>query len=178
MEDKKQERVSVFIDGSNLYHSLKNLGRSDIDFKKLIDELVRDRFLVNVFYYIAPHDIKYNEEKYWKHQKFLDKLSKISKFNVVLCTMRKYRKNDGDFGFRVKGDDVYLANDLLVGAYEDFYDTAILVSGDEDFVPVVKTVQKLNKKVEDVYFSSSSSKKLRKTCNTSLNFKNIISKIL
>ena len=176
-EEFKKERVSIFIDGSNLYHSLKSLEGVKIDFEKLIKELSRNRILTNAFYYIAPLDITSNEEKYWKHQKFLAELEKIPGFKVVLCTLRKYHKEDGTFGFEVKGDDVYLANDLLVGAYENLYDTAILVSGDEDFIPVINTLKRLNKKTENAFFMSTSSKKLRKLCDKAVNLKNIIDKI-
>ena len=148
-----------------------------IDFEKLIKELSKDRILINTFYYIAPLDITLNEEKYWKHQKFLAELEKIPRFKVVLCTLRKYPKEDGTFGFEVKGDDVYLANDLLVGAYENLYDTAILVSGDEDFIPVINTLKRLKKKTENVFFMSTSSKKLRKLCDKSTNLKIILNKI-
>ena len=178
MANEKRDRVSIFIDGNNLYHSLKRINVSDISFQSLVNELTKGRILVNVFYYIAPLDIKYNEEKYWKHQKFMDSLKEIPRFNVVLCTLRRYKKENKSIGFEVKGDDVYLANDLLVGAYENLYDTAILVSGDEDFIPVVKTAQRLKKMVENLYFSSSSSKKLRKTCDSSINFRSIIDKII
>lgn len=172
-----QERISIFIDGSNLYHSLKVLNGVKIDFEKFIKELTKNRILTNVFYYIAPLDITSNEKKYWKHQKFLSNLEKIPNFKVVLCTLRKYSKEYGKFGFEVKGDDVYLANDLLVGAYENLYDTAILVSGDEDFVPVINTLKRLKKKTENVFFMSTSSKKLRKLCDKTINLKVILDKI-
>ena len=57
MLNKNQERVSIFIDGSNLYHSLKMLKGVKIDFEKLINELSKDKILINAFYYIAPLDI-------------------------------------------------------------------------------------------------------------------------
>jgi uncharacterized LabA/DUF88 family protein len=177
MVEKKQERVSIFIDGSNLYHSLKVLKNIKIDFEKLIKALSKDRILTNAFYYIAPLDIASNEEKYWKHQKFLAELEKIPGFKVVLCTLRKYLKEDGTFGFEVKGDDVYLANDMLVGAYENLYDAAILVSGDEDFIPVINTLKRLNKKTENAFFMPTSSKKLRKLCDKATNLKVILDKI-
>jgi len=171
------ERVSIFIDGNNLYHSLNRIKAGKIDYQKLINELIGTRILINVFYYIASLDITSGEERYWKHQKFLSELGKIPGFKIVLCTLRKYLKPDGTFGFDVKGDDVYLANDMLVGAYENLYDTAILISGDEDFMPVVNTLKKLGKKVENLYFTSSSSKKLRKTCTSYFNIRNILDKI-
>ena len=171
------ERVSIFIDGSNLYHSLKKLNGVKIDFEKLVNTLSKDRILIYAFYYIAPLDITSNEKTYWKHQKFLAELEKIPKFKVVLCTLRKSLKEDGNFSFEVKGDDVHLANDLLVGAYENLYDSAILVSGDEDFIPVIDTLKKLKKKTENAFFMPTSSKKLRKTCDKSINLKNIIDNI-
>lgn len=174
MTEKKKERVAIFIDGSNLYHSLDGV---KIDFEKLIKELAKDRILTNAYYYITPLDLSSNEEKYWKHQKFLAELGKISGFKVVLCTLRKHENKDGTFGFEVKGDDVYLANDLLVGAYENLYDTAILVSGDEDFVPVINTLRRLNKKTENAFFMKTSSKKLRKLCNVATNLSIILDKI-
>ncbi len=173
----QKERVSIFIDGSNLYHSLKALGEVKIDFKKLIKELSKDRILINAFYYIAPLDITTDKKKYWKHQKFLAELEKIPDFKVILCTLRRYLKEDGSFGFEVKGDDIFLANDMIVGAYENLYDTAILVSGDEDFIPVINTLKRLNKKTENAFFMQTSSKKLRKLCDKVINLKNILDKI-
>lgn len=172
----KRERVSIFIDGSNLYHSLKTL-KIKVDFERLIKELSKDRILINAFYYIAPLDITTNKEKYWKHQKFLSELEKIPGFKVILCTLRKYQKENGSLSFEVKGDDIYLANDMIVGAYEDLYDTAILISGDEDFIPVISTLKRLNKKVENAFFIQTSSKKLRKTCDNVINIKNILNNI-
>jgi uncharacterized LabA/DUF88 family protein len=176
-DERKKERVSIFIDGSNLYHSLKALDETKIDFEKLIKELIKNRILTNVFYYIASLDIASNEEKYWKHQKFLAELEKIPGFKIVLCTLRKHENKDGTFGFDVKGDDVYLANDILVGAYENLYDTAILVSGDEDFVPIIDTLKRLNKKTENAFFTKTSSKKLRKLCDKATNLSVILDKI-
>jgi uncharacterized LabA/DUF88 family protein len=40
---------------------------------------------------------------------------------------------------------------LVSRAYENLYDTALIVSGDEDFVPAIRKVQKLGKKVENIY---------------------------
>ena len=169
-----KERVAIFIDGSNLYHSLDG---AKIDFEKLIKELSKNKILTNAFYYITSLDISSNEEKYWKHQKFLAELGKIPGFKVVLCTLRKSKDKQGKFNFEVKGDDVYLANDLLVGAYENLYDTAILVSGDEDFVPVINTLRRLGKRTENAFFMKTSSKKLRKLCDNAINLSVILDKI-
>ena len=53
-----ENRVMVYIDGSNLYHSLRQLaGRTDVDFSKFSRKLVgADRQLVRTYYYNAPVD--------------------------------------------------------------------------------------------------------------------------
>jgi len=44
--------------------------------------------------------------------------------------------------------DIKIAVDIISLAYENAYDTALLVSGDGDFVPVVKKVKELDKNLE------------------------------
>ena len=174
-ENKKiGERVSIFIDGSNLYHSLRAIHVEKIDYQKLVNVLRKERLLISVFYYNAPLDISIDKKKYWEQQRFFDILKKLPGFNIVLCRRKKFKKADGSFGFEVKGDDVYLAIDLVSGAYENLYDTAIIVSGDEDFVPAIQKVKKLGKKVENAYFIRSSSTTLKKTSDASICINEII----
>jgi len=173
-----EERVSIFIDGSNFYHSTKKLNIvNKLDFDKLIKELVRDRKLVSVFYYNASLDLGANPKIYWEQQKFFNILRKIPKFKVVLCKLRKV-KRDGVIEYEVKGDDTHLVSDFVGEAYENSYDTAIIVSGDEDFVSPIKRVKKLGKRIENAYFSSSSSYNLRKACDYSIHLNKIINKII
>jgi len=173
------ERVIIFIDGSNFYHSVKetfDLHDNQIDFRKLIEILRVGRLLVGVYYYNASLDRGYNEEVYWKQQKFFSELRNIPGFHVILANMRKIKKPDGTFEFTVKGDDVYLGIDMVSLAYEDTYDTTILVSGDGDFVPAVKRIQKLGKRAENAYFLISKSDFLKKVCNSSLILDDIVEK--
>lgn len=102
----------------------------------------------------------------------------IPKFNIVLCNLRKRKNEDGKFKFVVKGDDIQLAHDLLMYAVKDFYDTAIIVSGDEDFVPIVKTVQEMEKKVENAFFREGSSNLLRRKCDSSIIMDKLLPKII
>lgn len=55
--------------------------------------------------------------------------------------------------YREKGVDVMLATDLIVGAIEDKYDTAIIVSSDTDLLSAIDWVRSRGKKVEYVGFS-------------------------
>ena len=68
-EKAKQERVFVFIDGSNLYHGLKDhLGNGKsipIDIKKLCETLTgTKRRLVRILFYTAPINQQENKESY------------------------------------------------------------------------------------------------------------------
>lgn len=173
--DKEVERVSIFIDGSNLYHNLKRY-EIMIRFEDLIKKLETKREIVSIFYYTALLDEGYDPERYKKHKEFLDKIKQIPNFNVVLCNLKKIILKDGTIDYQIKGDDIYLATDLIKGAYEDLYDVAIIVSGDEDFVPAIKLTQKNKKKVINAFFPKSSSYLLRDCCDGSINLKKILYK--
>ena len=175
---KKRERIAIFIDGSNFYHSTKKLKIADkINFQKLATELTEDRELINVFYYNSSLDISINSEIYWSQQKFFNMLKKLPRFKVILCKSRKAKRN-GKFVYEVKGDDTHLVSDFVGEAYENLYDVAIIFSGDEDFVSPIKRVRKLGKRIENAWFSSTSSFNLRNACDSSIHLNKIINKII
>ena len=177
MANEKKNRVMIFIDGSNFYYSTHKRNMK-IDYEKLISELSCDKELVKAFYYVAPLDIRVDEKKYWKHQRFLEILNNIDRFEVVLCTLKRVKSGSGDFIYLIKGDDVKLSNNLLMGAVEDLYDVAIVVSGDEDFVDSVNIVRgKFGKKVGNAFFSRSSSSNLRDACDFVINLNKMVDKI-
>ncbi len=180
----KGERVAIFIDGSNFYHSVKDsfnvhdtIDVGERGFRKVLEFLRNKRVLVGTFYYNASLDRKYNEDVYWKQQKFFSDLRKIPGLKVILCKLRKIREAGGT-KYAVKGDDINIAVDMVSMAYENAYDTAILVSGDGDFVPAIKVVQKLGKNVENAYFKLTRSDYLRQVCDLSVSLDGIIDEYL
>ena len=64
-------------------------------------------------------------------------------------------ENNGTF--HEKGVDVKIATDLLVGAYENLYDEAIIISSDTDLIPAMQKVKQLGKKIEYIGFGHQSS---------------------
>lgn len=178
--NQKQERVAIFIDGRNFYHSTKRLERNgfEINLIKLVSDLVGSRELVRVYYYNALLDKEYDLKRYEEHNKYLDDLRKIPKFKVILCDWRKIVEKNGKVRYDIKGDDVYLAHDLLIGAFDNIYDIAIIVSGDADFIPVINTLRKrFKKKVGNGFFRRTSSYKLRKACDFSVNLNKVLIKL-
>jgi uncharacterized LabA/DUF88 family protein len=138
------ERVTIFIDGSNLYHCCKNeFGKASLDFEKFVQLLVGDRKLIRVYYYNAVVRREDGEQRYQKQQKFFAQLQKIPYFTIKLGRLEKRNGPPVE-----KGVDVNIAVDMLRYAYNDAYDTAILVSGDGDFATVVEAVKDRGKHVE------------------------------
>lgn len=166
-------RVSIFIDGNNLYHGLRFIyGRikslKDFNFGEFIKFLIRKRELVEVFYYNAELDKLRDLDKYSSQEEFFSKLRQIPKFNLILCKLLKRKiKNSDEYYYVLKEDDLHMAVDMVEGAYENRFDVAVIVSGDGDFVPAVKSVKRKNKQVENFYFKKSSSRNLKNYCDSS-----------
>jgi uncharacterized LabA/DUF88 family protein len=167
------KRVAIFIDGNNFYFGLRKLYGKDkslkkFDFVKFAGFLAKDRQVVDIFYYNAQLDREQNPNKYNSQKQFFEKLSKIPNFHLVLCKLLKRNITGTDkFYYIIKEDDIHMAVDMVENAGENKFDTAIIVSGDGDFVPAVKAVQRKGKLVENVYFKNSSSRNLQMHCNNS-----------
>lgn len=159
----------IFIDGSNHYHIVKDMFNNseksmNFDFEKFVRELASNRELVRVYYYTAPLDRKKDEKTYIKQQRFFSMLNRIPNFNLVLCRMQKV-KIDGKEIYQVKEDDIHLAVDMVKLAFNDAYDTAILVSSDGDFNPAVKAVKERGKNIENIGFETKFSYHLKQECD-------------
>ena len=138
----------VFIDGSNLYHVLnQHFSRNDIKFGKFAEKLAGDRELVRTYYYnIKQENGKGAEEQ----EKFLSALYEIPYLEVKLGIV----KQRGD-AMVEKGVDMMIGVDILKNAYEDLYDSAILVSGDGDFYPALQAAKDQGRHVEIAAFDTN-----------------------
>lgn len=68
---------------------------------------------------------------------------------------------------REKGTDVKIAVDLIIGAIDDLYDTAILISSDTDLIPALRYIRYKKKNLEYVGFSHAPSFGIQKYANFS-----------
>src|SRR3990172_8873717 len=155
------ERVMIYIDGSNLYHSLKTeCGRTDLDFRGLALALAGQRNLVRSYYYNAPKDQVQEPDQYTRQQQWFDYIRQVPYTELRLGRL-VYRGWPKIPPYE-KGVDVRLATDMLVHGFRNNYDTAILVSGDNDFSDALQAVKELGKHVEVALFGSGrSSQQLR-----------------
>jgi uncharacterized LabA/DUF88 family protein len=179
--DNKKERVVIIFDGSNFYHILKNKnvniqGTLQYQYQRIAEWLANGRKIISIKYYvgIARFD-KNNPEQSQRLVSGQQKLFvKLAEQNVEL--VRGYMmKNDGTY--HEKGVDVKIAVDMMIGAYENRYDTVILISSDTDLIPAVEKVIKLKKKVEYIGLSYRPSFGLmKKVSETKLLTKNDLDK--
>ena len=144
-------RVMIFIDGSNLYHVLKqNVFKQDLDYRKFAEKLSGNRELIRTYYYNIRQESPDNPALAASQDRFLNALYETEYLEVKLGIW-KQRGNT----MVEKGVDVMIASDLISHAYEDHYDTAILVSGDADFYPALQVVKDTGKQVEVAAFDSN-----------------------
>ena len=160
------KRVCVYVDGANFYGGLTSLNKdfSDLnfDFENYIRCLCKQDKLVKIYYYNAHIKKKINDKIWAKQKKLFDRLHKIPKCKVSLCT-RKSRLNIlGQEYHTIKGDDIFLALDMIEDCYNDKFDKAILISCDGDFVELLTRVKKKGKEVEVCYFKGCISNSLLK----------------
>ncbi|NPB06538.1 MAG: NYN domain-containing protein [Aquificae bacterium] len=159
------ERVMIFIDGSNVFHGLRALNVK-IDYSKLVEFLRDGRTLVRAYFYTAvpqEKDVKKGSpewESLQRQKRFLDELSFMG-IKVKTANLRKLPSGE----MLEKEVDIMLATDMLALAFRDAYDTAVLVSGDSDFIHMVEEVQRMGKRVENATFKKTSSYQLRRTCD-------------
>jgi uncharacterized LabA/DUF88 family protein len=150
------DRVAIFIDGSNLYHGLRNnFGRHNLNFAEFATKLCDSRRLFRTYYYNVLQDPSQRPDSYRDQQEFLDSLRKTPYLEVRLGGTKVAQ------GITVeKGIDIMIATDLLYFAWNDFYDVAVLVSGDSDFAYALQAVKNMGKHVEVAYFEGGASKDL------------------
>lgn len=150
------ERVAWFVDGFNLYYSLKELKNGKylwLDLTKLADNFIRP-YQSNLVmrYYTASAQMR--AESALRQSFYLEALIANPTFPIHLqvnnfSTSYWYCKDcDGkNKSYSEKQTDVALGVSMLKGALLDEYDTAFLISADTDFIPAILEVKRAGKKV-------------------------------
>lgn len=134
----KNDRYSLFIDGSNLYAAARVLG-FDIDYKKLLEVFSGHGQLIRAYYYTAVIE----DQDYSPIRPLVDWLD----YNGYTLITKPTKEFTDDTGKRkIKGDmDIELAVDML--ELSEQLDHVILFSGDGDFRRLVEAVQRKTTRV-------------------------------
>ncbi|MBU1037277.1 NYN domain-containing protein [Patescibacteria group bacterium] len=137
-----EQRVGIFVDVQNMYHSAKNLYNCRVNFKNILEEAVAERKLVLAIAYVIKSQSK-------EELSFFDALDKQG-FKVKMKGLQIFP------GGAKKADwDVGIAMDAI--KHSSKTDVTVIVSGDGDFVPLIEYLQMLGQEVEVMAFGESTS---------------------
>jgi uncharacterized LabA/DUF88 family protein len=168
-------RISVFVDGFNLYHSLVNdrfpaLGKYLwLDISKLIGFFInKKRHDVRILYFTSLAE--WSPGKTERHKVFIRALESTGvetiygKFKLVERVCRHCKQKYQTY--EEKRTDVHIAINLFQRAEKE-YDQAVILSGDSDLIPAVEAVKKAypNKKVGLIIPINGIAEELKSHCN-------------
>lgn len=142
----REQRVGVFVDVANMYHSAKNLYGAKVNFKEVLKMATAGRKLIRAIAYVIRSE---SEEE----RGFFGALASQG-FEIKAKDLQVFaggaKKADWDVGVAI--DAIKMADKL---------DSIVLVSGDGDYVPLVIYLRE-NKgcQVEIVAFGKTTSSKL------------------
>jgi uncharacterized LabA/DUF88 family protein len=129
----QQERIALFIDGSNLYAAARALS-FDIDYKRLLELFASKGHLIRAFYYTALIE----DQEYSPIRPLIDWLD-YNGYTMVTKPTKEF--TDASGRRKIKGNmDIELAIDVMEMA--EHLDHVVLFSGDGDFRRLVEAVQR------------------------------------
>lgn len=158
------QRVGIFVDVSNLYHSARNLYKAKVNFGAVLKSVVSGRQLIRAVAYVVSADLP--EEK-----GFFEALHRAG-FEVRQKDLQVFaggaKKGDWDVGITV--DAITLAQKL---------DVVILATGDGDYIPLLNYLRNnTGCRVEVVSFGRSTSAKLVESADAFLDLDGEANKFL
>lgn len=142
---KQGNRVGIFVDVQNIFYTVKSQYNGWVDYSKLLEVCLRSRILAKAYAYVVrtPEN---------KNPAFWDKLVELG---FIIRSKDIHIRADGTR----KGDwDMGIAIDAI--RFMDKIDIAVLVSGDGDFVDLVKMLQSNGIRVEVISVSTHSAQEL------------------
>src|SRR3954467_3358892 len=143
----KSQRVGIFIDTQNLYHSAKNLYKAKVNFGQVVKEAVAGRNLIRAVAYVIRTESE--EEKGFFEA--LNKLGIETKIKDIRIFAGGAKKADWDIGMAI--DAIAMSEKL---------DAVVLATGDGDFVPLVEYLKYTQGcQVEVIAFGKSAAGTLR-----------------
>lgn len=142
----REQKIGVFVDAQNMYHSAKNLYGAKVNFAKILEEAVGGRKLIRAIAYVV-------KSQSLEEQKFFEALDKQG-FEVRMKDLQIFP------GGAKKGDwDVGLAIDAI--RMSNKFDVIVLVSGDGDFIPLIEYLRNQGQYIEVMAFGESASTRLK-----------------
>lgn len=151
--NKKKKPIIVYVDGMSLSFGIKDKGwgrYSWIDFEKLSNNFRNySQQIVSIKYFTSHNSIHWFNQSKQQATAYLQKIEGIDLYSVYYRNFGGEIKSclniiDPDIGFVVKpSTDINLAIQLMIDAFSDSFDTAIIVSGDNGFSGLIQNIKEL-----------------------------------
>jgi len=142
-------RVVVFCDHANIFHNLLER-KMRIDYKRFRELLTGDYHLVTAVMFMG-----FPQELFEKKKRLIRALDKTG-WIVIPCPIARLPNGS----IKQDGVDEEMLQLITQFACEDYYEKAVIISGDRIFVKAIKYLQDLNKLVEVWSFRRSLSRQL------------------
>jgi len=151
----KKERVIVYVDGFNLYFGLLEAGFNNckwLNIYKLAANLLQiNQELIEIKYFTSR--VSNNPDKQKRQTTYIEALESVG-IRIFYGHYQSDKTECRQCGniwptFHEKMTDVNIATQIMIDAFQDRYDMAMLISGDSDLVPPIRTIHELfnNKRV-------------------------------
>jgi uncharacterized LabA/DUF88 family protein len=156
--NNKKERVIAYIDGFNLYFGMKDAGFHSckwLNVKSLVESLLLPtQELIDVKYFTSR--VRQNPDKQKRQSTYIDALETLGigiiyghyQDSVTECLSCGRKWNSAN----EKKTDVNIATSMVVDAFHDKFDTAMLISGDSDLIPPIEVIH-LNFETKKVFIA-------------------------
>lgn len=152
----------LFVDGQNLFHGARKYGEDNgsngyrVDACELLDLLSEDYDIIRSFWFDS-----FNPENN----------TKVNFFHMLENNgykLEKYPLRRRGDSWREKGVDVALVTKFIVLGMRDIYDTAILITGDEDYGNAIEEMQDQGKTVVIASFEKNLSGDMRRRADSTI----------
>jgi uncharacterized LabA/DUF88 family protein len=161
------EKVAIFVDGANLYHSIKSYYKGVLDYGVLLEAAAGNRKLLRATFYIVEKQEPDETSTASGARSFVYNLNKFGyKVRSKPLVVRETLSADGERVVSHKGDwDMGIVVDMMRLA--DHADTYVLISGDGDYVEAVEYLQsEKGLRVEVISAGQCTSQALLDICDT------------
>jgi uncharacterized LabA/DUF88 family protein len=145
------QRIGIFADVSNLYHSARHLYHAKVNYKELLEAATKNRALIRAIAYVIKAE-EMGEAKFFDALRRADWDVKVKDLQIFAGGAKK-----GDWDTGIAIDAIELAPKL---------DVVVLVSGDGDYIPLVEHLKRATGcRVEIFAFGKSASGKLKEVAD-------------
>jgi len=168
-----KHRVIAYIDGFNLYYGLKSKSFRRyywLNLELVVENLLKPNQELKLVKYFTAR-ISIPREKQRRQSVYIEALETLAKLRIFFgkyfikeitcnnCKTVNYIPNE-------KMTDVNLATEMLIDAFQQNFDTALLISADSDLVHTVRSIKDLfpNKEIVACFPPGRFSSSLHKLC--------------